>query len=227
MVGATRDGIGQLAAGCTLAVAAMSPILLAIWVPTRFHRHGLLLVTALVAVQSIPAVIGGICSQTLIVHGRARSVAIVAVSAAALNVLLNLLLIPPLGIDGSGLASLIDLSYWAAAYHLLLRDGRPPLRPRPTVLISVGGWQHRLDRTVYGRLGAGAAHRSGGRGTRILLSAAAQPGTPVAARAAAQRVYPASTCLNACPTAVSPPPGVNSELSGHAGVLEQVSVYHE
>src|SRR6202035_4782425 len=52
VVGATRDGIGQLAAGCTLAVAAVSPILLAIWVPTRFHRHGLLLVTALVAVHS-------------------------------------------------------------------------------------------------------------------------------------------------------------------------------
>ena len=58
----------------------------------------LLLVTALVAVQAIPAVIGGIYSQTLIVHGRARSVAIVAVSAAALNILLNLLLIPPLGL---------------------------------------------------------------------------------------------------------------------------------
>ncbi len=153
VVGATRDGVSQLAAGCTLAVAAMSPILLAIWVPARFHRHGLLLVTALVAVLAIPAVIGGICAQTMIVHGRARSVAIVAVSAAALNVLLNLLLIPPLGIDGSGLASLIDLSYWAAAYHLLLRDGRPPLHPRPTVVVlclagaslgstalSTGGW---------------------------------------------------------------------------------------
>jgi O-antigen/teichoic acid export membrane protein len=138
VVGASRDGICQLAAGAALAVAAASPILLALWSPAGYHREGLLLVTALVATQAVPSAVGSMYAQTMIVHGRAKPVAALAVAAAALNVLLNFVLIPPFGIDGSAAASLLDLTCWAALYHLLLGHRRPPLRLRTSVVVLLG-----------------------------------------------------------------------------------------
>jgi O-antigen/teichoic acid export membrane protein len=139
VVGASRDGISELAAGSAVAVAAASPILLAIWAPPRYDRAGLLLATALVAVQAVPSVAGNVYAQAMVVHNRTRAVAVVAVTAAGANVLLNLLLIPPFGIDGSALASLLDLICWAALYHWLLGGQRPPLRigSALVVLLSV------------------------------------------------------------------------------------------
>jgi O-antigen/teichoic acid export membrane protein len=135
VVGVTRDGICQLAAGCSLVVAAVSPILLALWSPAGYKRHSLLLATTLVAVQAIPTAAGSVYSQAMIVHGRAKAVAAVAVSTAVLNVLLNFLLIPQFGINGSAAASLLDLTYWAAMYHWLLGAGRPGVRAGPGVVV--------------------------------------------------------------------------------------------
>ncbi len=138
VVGASRDGASQLAAGAALAVAASAPVLLAVWCPARYHPDQLLLVTALVAVQAIPLAVGEVYSQTLLVHGRAKMVAALSVATATLNIVLNLLLIPEFGLNGSAAASLVDLICWALLCHLALRKARPPVRPRAAVIVGCG-----------------------------------------------------------------------------------------
>jgi O-antigen/teichoic acid export membrane protein len=128
VVGASRDGLCELASGYTVAVVAASPILLRIWSPPSYNPDGLMLVTVLVALTAIPAAGVVTCEQAVIASGRTNVIAVVTVLGATLNVLLNLLLIPRLGIDGSALASLIQVSCSALVFHGLLGKDRPPLR---------------------------------------------------------------------------------------------------
>ncbi|MGC9219953.1 MAG: lipopolysaccharide biosynthesis protein [Solirubrobacteraceae bacterium] len=136
VVGRGRDGLGQLAAGAALALAAAAPILLELWCPPRYRPDSLLLVATLVAVQAVPTAIGEVYTQTMLVHGRAKTVAAFSVATATLNILLNLLLIPAFGINGSAAASLIDLTCWALLYHAVLGRDRPPLRLRSVLLVA-------------------------------------------------------------------------------------------
>ena len=68
----------------------------------------------------------------LLSEGRSAVVAVVTIVAAAVNVALNLALVPHLGINGSALATLVSYAVLAAAMaalsRLLLPLARPDLR---------------------------------------------------------------------------------------------------
>jgi O-antigen/teichoic acid export membrane protein len=115
VMAASRDGIYALVACFALAITLASPVLLLIWVPASFRPSTLVLVSGLIAVSAIPAAGGQSSIRVLILNERSTMVAVTMVLGAALNLALNLAVVPWLGIYGSALSTLI-------AYSLML-DG--------------------------------------------------------------------------------------------------------
>jgi O-antigen/teichoic acid export membrane protein len=128
VVGASRDGLCELVAAYTVAVAAASPILLEIFSPHRYRPDALLLVVALVALTAVPTAATAASQQALIAESRTRTIAVVTIVGAMVNVALNLILIGPFGLDGSALASLLQAICSAIVYHTLLGHDRPSLK---------------------------------------------------------------------------------------------------
>jgi O-antigen/teichoic acid export membrane protein len=69
--------------------------------------------------------LGGVMRDALVVVGKQRLTAVARYSSAMLNVALNLVMIPRLGIAGAAWASMI--SYWVAScvFLLVFRESRP------------------------------------------------------------------------------------------------------
>lgn len=97
----SRDGLYVLVTTCAIAIAAASPLMLALWAPPSYHPQSLLLITALCAAAAVPLADALVYGQALITSGRTRPIAAATVTTAALNLGLNLLLVPSLGINGS------------------------------------------------------------------------------------------------------------------------------
>ena len=134
----SRDGLHVLALTFAIALAAASPLLLFLWAPPSYHPQTLLLVTALVAASALPMADSMIYEQVLILGSRTRLVAIGSVSVALLNVLLNLLLVPVLGIEGSAGVTCFCLLLGAVGWRLVTRSAGPPTTLRPLLLAVAG-----------------------------------------------------------------------------------------
>lgn len=134
----SRDGLHVLAVTFAIALAAGSPVLLFLWAPPSYHPATLLLVTALVSACALPVADSMIYEQVLILGGRTRVVAAGSVAVAVLNLVLNLLLVPVLGIDGSAGITFFCLSFGALYWRRLAGPAGPPTNARPLVLVLVG-----------------------------------------------------------------------------------------
>jgi O-antigen/teichoic acid export membrane protein len=139
VLGAGRDGLCALTAGFAVVIATASPLLLTAWSPSSYHPDSLLLITALVAASAIPSGAGLVYMQALIVDGRTRLVAGVTVVSALLNVMLNLLLVPSLGIDGSAGTTLGVAAFTSCVLHRLLGRSAPKVRPGTMVIVIGSG----------------------------------------------------------------------------------------
>jgi O-antigen/teichoic acid export membrane protein len=106
----SRDALYVLLIPVVAGLGIGGPILLHIWAPASYHPDGLLLVLALVAVSSIP--VAGVTShmRVLLTEGRTAAVAVATALAAGTNLVLNIVLVPRLGIEGSALATLLGYS---------------------------------------------------------------------------------------------------------------------
>ena len=134
----SRDGLHVLAVTFALALAAASPLLLFLWAPPSYHPKTLLLVTALVAACALPVADSMIYEQVLILGNRTRVVAIGAVTVALLNLLLNLLLVPVLGIEGSAGITCFCLVLGAVGWRWIAGAAGPTTRMRPLLLAVIG-----------------------------------------------------------------------------------------
>jgi O-antigen/teichoic acid export membrane protein len=134
----SRDGLYVLAVTFAIALTAASPLILQLWAPPSYHPRSLLLITALVAASALPYADAVIYNQVLIVAGRTRAVAVGAVAMALLNLVLNLALVPVLGIEGS--AGITFCCYLAGAlrYRWLAGGAGPRTNLRPLLLSSAG-----------------------------------------------------------------------------------------
>ena len=133
----SRDALYALLVPIVMGLGIGAPVLLHIWAPPTYAPNSLRGVVAIIAVSSF-AVAGGMShTRTLLAGGRTLPVALAATLAAALNLLLNLALVPYLRITGSALATLI--SYIALHAMLAAAAGTVTrLRmPRPALLIAV------------------------------------------------------------------------------------------
>jgi O-antigen/teichoic acid export membrane protein len=138
VLAASRDGLYMLAITFAIAIAAASPLLLALWAPSSYGPSSLLLITALIAASALPYADAVIYQQVLIVDGRTRSVAVGSAALAVINLGLNLALVPALGIDGSAAITCFCYTIGALRWRWLAGAAGPATNPRPLVLALIG-----------------------------------------------------------------------------------------
>jgi O-antigen/teichoic acid export membrane protein len=125
----------RVAAPVIAAIAVGAPCALAVFAPSDYDLAGLGTVSALVALASL-GYLGYVTQANVIVwRGRTAVLAVATPLAAALNIALCFLLIPPMGLDGAALATLI--AYAFLAWITWLRARRLASVPwNPTALAS-------------------------------------------------------------------------------------------
>lgn len=134
----SRDGLYGLAVTFAIAIAAGSPILLALWAPASYHPTSLLLITALIAASALPYADAVIYQQVLVIDGRTRAVAVGAVALAVVNLVLNLALVPLLGIEGSAAITCFCYMLGALRWRWLAGASGPATNRRPLAIALAG-----------------------------------------------------------------------------------------
>jgi len=136
ILAASRDMLYRLLIPVLLGMAAGAPLILRLWAPPEYGPDALLMVNALVLVGAIPYTAGLAATRSLMAEGRTGYIAVAQGVAATLNVVLNLVLIPPLGLTGSAAATLVAL---VVLNVLMQRRARALIRvARPTGGIILG-----------------------------------------------------------------------------------------
>jgi O-antigen/teichoic acid export membrane protein len=121
LLGRSRDELYRLLLPVIVGVTLGAPLLLRVVAPASFEPASLLLVVFLVALSAFPVVAASATGRALVTHGKTSPLAWSAAAAAALNVLLNLLLIPWFGIAGAAGATVVAFGVQAT----LQRRGLP------------------------------------------------------------------------------------------------------
>jgi O-antigen/teichoic acid export membrane protein len=103
--GLSRRVLCVLVGSAVVALVLSSPILLLIWAPAGFDPRGLLWIAALSAASAMPVAQSQMFTQALLIRGRSGLVSASVMLTASLNVGLNILLVPTLGINGSAAIS--------------------------------------------------------------------------------------------------------------------------
>lgn len=118
----SRDLLFRLLAPVMVGLGFGAPLVLRLWAPSRFNPDGLLVVSTVVIVSAIPYVVQLTATQGLLSDHASRWVGGATVVAALVNIALNLVAIPALGLNGAALATLV--SYGVLAGILTWRAGR-------------------------------------------------------------------------------------------------------
>lgn len=123
----------RLASYGVAVVALAAPVLLVLAIPAEYEPDGLFWVTSLVALSVLPLITQQAATHLLSDADRTGWLGAVGMGAAALNVVVNLLLVPLWGLTGSALATLLTYVAYAGAVAAAarrstgLRFGRQPL----------------------------------------------------------------------------------------------------
>lgn len=131
LIGRSRDELYRLLIPMLLGLTLGAPIALRIVAPASFQPEGLLAVVYVVALSALPVTALGATNRELLTSRRTRPLAVTAVTAAVLNVALNFLLIPYLGILGAAVATVLAFGSQAVLQRVALPVGhRLPGTPR-------------------------------------------------------------------------------------------------
>ncbi len=120
LLASSRDMMSLLLIPVVCGLAAGAPVVLRLWAPSSFHPAELTPIVAIVAICTFPY--GQFLSnlRALMSEGRTGRAAVTTLVAAAVNIGLNVVMVPFLGITGSAIAT-------ALSYGLLARLTRPPV----------------------------------------------------------------------------------------------------
>jgi O-antigen/teichoic acid export membrane protein len=110
----SRDALYALLIPVLVGLGIGAPLLLAVWAPPSYRPAGLLGVVAIVLATAIPCSGASAHTRSLLAAGRTRPVAVATLLAAAVNLGLNLALVPVAGISGSALATLVSYGVYHA-----------------------------------------------------------------------------------------------------------------
>jgi len=132
----SRDSLYRLLIPAILGITLAAPMTLRIVAPPSFQPSSLTVVVFVVALAAFPVAASGATGQLLITLRRGKAVGLVTGAAAVANVVLNLLLVPIIGIVGAAIATL-------AAYMLLAFVQRRvlpavPVWRKPPVRLVIG-----------------------------------------------------------------------------------------
>lgn len=104
----SRDELFRLLVPIVLAVTLIAPLALRILAPASFRPEGLAVVVLLVALAAFPVAASGAAGRLLVIARRGKTVGAIAGVAALVNVVVNLILVEPLGIAGAAIATLLS-----------------------------------------------------------------------------------------------------------------------
>jgi O-antigen/teichoic acid export membrane protein len=103
----SRDELYRLLIPVVFAVTLAAPVALRLVAPSSFDQETLLPVVFLVALSAYPVAAEGATARLLITLRRGKTVAGITLIAAAVNVGLNFLLVPVMGIAGAAAATVV------------------------------------------------------------------------------------------------------------------------
>lgn len=142
LIAQTREALCRVLVPVVVGAAAGTPLLLRVWAPASYDTDGLALAATVVAIAAVPYAQHVMLGACLTTEGHTRVIAGCVGTAAVLNFLLNLLLVPPLGVAGSAGATLtayLLVSLFLGA-HTRRRLGFPALRGWTSVqLLAAAG----------------------------------------------------------------------------------------
>jgi O-antigen/teichoic acid export membrane protein len=132
-----RDQTIRILLPFTAAVCMGAPVALRVLAPPAYRPSGLTSVAAIVALSAFPYAWYIACIRVLMWHKRTGLLGLASMAAAGVNVLLNIVFVPAIGIFGSALATLLCYAILGVLASLTSnRLSRMP-RPGPSVLLSV------------------------------------------------------------------------------------------
>jgi O-antigen/teichoic acid export membrane protein len=139
LLASSRDMMNLLLIPVVCGLAAGAPLVLGVWVPRSFHPAELTPIVAIVAICTFPFGQFQANLRALMSEGKTRQAAVATLVAAAVNIGLNVVMVPFLGITGSAIATVLS-------YALCARLARPPVSsglrvPSASVLLRtlIGG----------------------------------------------------------------------------------------
>jgi O-antigen/teichoic acid export membrane protein len=120
LLASSRDMMNLLLIPVVCGLAAGAPVVLDVWVPASFHPAQLTPIVAIVAVCTFP--FGQFLAnlRALMSEGKTGRAAVATLVAAGVNIGLNVVMVPFLGITGSAIATVLS-------YALCARLTRPPV----------------------------------------------------------------------------------------------------
>jgi O-antigen/teichoic acid export membrane protein len=139
LLASSRDMLNLLLIPVVVGLAAGAPVVLAIWVPRSFHPAELTPIVAIVAICTFPFAQFLANLRALMSEGRTGRAAVATLVAAVVNIGLNIVMVPFLGITGSAIATVLSYALCARLTRLPVRAGlqvpRAPVQLR--ILIGV------------------------------------------------------------------------------------------
>lgn len=126
----TTKPVLRIALLLAVGLALTAPLALELIVPDTYETSGLAMVAALAALSAIPFAWYLANVHIVIWQGSTLALAIITPLCAGLNVALNFLLLPPLGLAGAALASLLSYGLLSLLVGLFARRLAPVRWPR-------------------------------------------------------------------------------------------------
>ncbi len=120
LLASSRDMMNLLLIPVVCGLAAGAPVVLRVWVPKSFHPAELTPIVAIVAICTFPFAQFTANLRALMSEGKTGRAAVATLVAASVNIGLNVLMVPLLGITGSAIATVLS-------YALCARLTRPPV----------------------------------------------------------------------------------------------------
>jgi O-antigen/teichoic acid export membrane protein len=131
----SRDALYALLIPVLAGLGIGAPVLLHIWAPPSYRPEDLLVVVALVSATSLTLAGAMAHTRVLLAEGRTLPVASATLLAAAVNLALNFLLVPVLGLEGSALATLLSYGAMQALLAKATRRGISRLQSPDRALV--------------------------------------------------------------------------------------------
>jgi len=110
----TSRAVHRFAALVAAAIALLAPLALAIAAPPSYGREELVAVTAVVAFCALPYATSSTYLHLIFVTGRTGVMALAAPGAAVVNIALNVVLLPRVGLIGAAYATVAAYAFLAA-----------------------------------------------------------------------------------------------------------------
>lgn len=132
----SRDAVYRLVIPVVIGLSVGAPLVLAVWVRADFHRAGLPLVIATIALSAFPMAGMVAANRVLLITGRTVTVGLCTVAAAVSNAALNIAVVPSMGIEGAALSTLLAYAALQALVVSIVRRTHTIRRPPPLLIVQ-------------------------------------------------------------------------------------------